>query len=93
NIPVNNLIDGEKIKGARFRKRKPGDRFKFPNAAHSKSIKNLFRDKNIPENARDGLIFLADEEHILWIEKIGVSEYAKVTEGTVTILQLQVDCL
>ncbi len=86
----NNCIDADALENAVFRSRKDGDRFKFPNALHSKSIKNLFHEKNIATDKRTSLIFLANDEHVLWIESIGVSDFAKVTEKTEKILKIDV---
>ena len=72
-----------------FRTRKDGDRFRFPYAEHSKSLKNLFKEKNITPDMRRGVPMLANENHILWINGIGVSDYAKVTEETETIVRIE----
>ena len=80
--------DAEKLSGAVFRSRKEGDRFRFPGAEHSKSLKNLFREKNISPLDRWGVPMLADDENILWIKDVGVSEYAAVNESTKSIVRI-----
>lgn len=85
-----NFVDGEKLQNAVFRSRLPGDRFRYPNAEHSKSLKNLFKEKNISKTDRNGIPMLANGEHILWINGVGVSEYAKVTENTTDIVQISI---
>lgn len=80
--------DADKLTGAVFRSRKEGDRFKFPNADHSKSLKNLFKEKNILPSDRRGVPMLADDEHILWINGVGISEYAAIDENTKKIVRI-----
>ncbi len=76
------IADADKIIGAFFRSRIEGDRFRFPMREHSKSLKNLFRENNITPEDRYGIPFIADNEHILWINGIGVSYYAVPDEKT-----------
>lgn len=80
--------DGDKIINAVFRSRKSGDRFRFPYAEHSKTLKNLYKEKNITPDMRYGVPMLADEANILWIHGVGVSDYAKVTEETENIIRI-----
>lgn len=83
-----NLADADKLAGSVFRSRLPGDRFKYPNAEHSKSLKNLFKEKNITPSKRFGIPMLANENNILWINGVGVSDFAKVTEETDKIVRI-----
>ena len=78
----NGIADADKIKESLFRSRLEGDRFRFPKREHSKSLKNLFKENNITPEDRIGVPFLADNEHILWINGVGVSHYAVPDEGT-----------
>ena len=80
--------DAEKLKNAVFRSRKDGDRFRFFGAEHSKSLKNLFREKNISPEDRWGVPMLADDENILWIDGAGVSEYAAADEKTEYLIRI-----
>lgn len=82
------FMDAEKLHNAVFRSRKPGDRFKFPYAEHSKSLKNLYKEKNISPESRVGVPLLADGENILWINGVGVSDYAKATADTEKIVRI-----
>ncbi len=70
--------DADKLSNAVFRSRCDGDRFRYPHSEHSKSLKNLFREKGITPEERWGIPFLADNEKILFIHGIGVSEYAAI---------------
>lgn len=87
------FADGEKIDGAVFRSRKTGDRFKFPYAQHSKKLKNLYKEKNITPESRYGVPMLADDENILWLCGVGVSDYAKVTENSEKIVRISMSDL
>lgn len=82
NIKKTEYGDAEKIKSSVFRLRKDGDRFRFPYSEHSKSLKNLFKEKNITPQDRWGVPMLADDEHILWINGVGFSHYAAADENT-----------
>lgn len=82
--------DAEKIENSVFRSRCDGDRFRYPHSEHSKSLKNLFREKGITPEDRRGVPFIADEENILWINGIGVSEYAAITPESKRIVKIAV---
>ena len=80
--------DAEKIESAVFRSRKEGDRFRYPFADHSKSLKNLYKEKGITHHDRWGIPLLADDKNVLWINGVGVSEYAAVKEDTEKIVKI-----
>ena len=83
-------IDADKLKNSVFRFRKDGDRYKYPFSSHSKTLKNLFREHNISSEARNNILILADSENILWIDGIGTSDYAKVTNKSENIIKINV---
>ncbi len=89
-LSENGYADAEKFTDAVFRTRKPGDRFRFPFAQHSKSLKNLYKEKNISPDDRWGIPLIADNEDILWIYGAGISDKAKITEKTKSIIKLDV---
>lgn len=80
--------DSNKLENSFFRSRKNGDRFRYANAEHSKSLKNLFKENSISSDDRWGIPMLADDEHILWIDGVGVSAYAAVDEKTEKIVKI-----
>lgn len=80
--------DSDKLLNSVFRTRKAGDRFRYVNSEHSKSLKNLFRENNISISERCGIPMLAEAEHILWIDGVGVSAYAAVDEKTENIVKI-----
>ena len=67
---------------ANFRTRKAGDKFCQVGRDVTKSVKKLFNELKIPQNERDNMLILADKKEVLWINKIGISESAKVTKTT-----------
>ena len=69
-----------------FRHRRPGDYITIAPAGR-KSLKSLLIDRKVPSKERDSLWLLADGSHILWIVGMQISEKAKVTQKTVTILE------
>ncbi len=82
-------IDASFLDGAVFRTRENGDRFRYPFAEHSKSLKNLFKEKNLTSEKRFGVPMLADKDNnILWINGIGVSAYGAVNKNTVKIAKI-----
>ncbi len=83
------FMDASKLYGAVFRSRAQGDRFKFPYAEHSKSLKNLYKEKNISPQSRVGVPLLVNGENVLWINGVGVSDYAKVTPETEKIIRIE----
>lgn len=87
-LSADGYADGDKLNCSVFRSRKDGDRFRFPGAEHSKSLKNLFKEKNITPSDRWGVPMLADDNNILWINGVGVSEYAAVDDNTKYIVRI-----
>ena len=85
---LNGYADSAKIENSFFRTRKDGDRFRCKNAEHSKSLKNLFKEKKISMSDRWGIPMLADDEHILWIDGVGISAYAAIDENTENVVKI-----
>ena len=76
------LIDKDKISStAVWRTRKTGDRFtKF--GGTSKSLKNYFIDKKIPNRIRDFIPVLACDNQILCVLGVEISDSVKVDQNT-----------
>lgn len=87
-LSFDGYADGDIISDAVFRSRKSGDRFRFPYAEHSKKLKNLYKEKNITPEMRAGVPMIAVDANILWIDGVGVSDYAKVTQETKNIIRI-----
>ena len=73
-----------------IRTRKEGDTFTLPHRGVTKSLKKLFNELRIPSEKRASLLIVANDNDVLWIEGIGVSEKARVTEdcnGAIRVLR------
>ncbi len=85
------IIDADKFYASVFRNRIQGDRFRFPFAEHSKSLKNLYKEKNISVSDRWGIPLLADgDNNILWINGVGTSHHGAVTGESDSFVSLKV---
>ena len=88
-LSLDNLADYDKIIiNSVIRTRHNSDRFTFPFAQHSSSLKNLYREKGMDARQRAGKIFIANDEHILWSEVFGVSKFAAVGKDTKNIVKI-----
>lgn len=88
-LSLDNLADYDKIIiNSVIRTRHNSDRFTFPFAQHSSSLKNLYREKGMDARQRAGKLFIANDEHILWSEVFGVSKFAAVGKDTKNIVKI-----
>ena len=55
-----------------------------------KELKDYFIDEKIPLLERDGLLLIADGEHVMWILGHRISSYYKVSEKTKRILEITI---
>ncbi len=62
------------------RTKKEGDRFTLSGRLVTKTLKKLFNEMKIPAEKRSSLIVVANDSEVLFVQGIGVSEKAKVTE-------------
>lgn len=69
-----------------FRNRRSGDIFCQCGRGVTKTVKKLFNELKIPCEKREKILMLANENEILWINNIGISQKAKVTEHTKKIV-------
>ncbi len=84
-------IDYDKIQGkAILRNRRDGDKIKLLNRNFTSSVKKLLNDRKIPPGERDGLVFLADDEGVVFIEGIGISDRVKPDGNTKRILKIEI---
>lgn len=65
-----------------FRTRKVGDKFSMYGRGVTKTLKKLFIEEKIPSEMRGDIVVLANDNEILWIDNIGVSEKSAVKEHT-----------
>ena len=74
-----------------FRNRRPGDTFTQSGRKCTKSLKKLFNELHISPDKRDKLALLANGNEVLWIEGIGVSEKAKITDSTTIVANIMIE--
>lgn len=75
------------------RTRLPGDRFKPLGLKGTKKLKDFFIDAKIPQEERDNILLVCDEEGIIWVPGYRKSERGKVTDSTTQFLQLTIQQL
>lgn len=83
-----NVLDYDAVVGkCVLRNRRAGDRIRLAGSSCTKTLKKLFNEKHF-EN-RNSLMILADEMGILWVERSGCADRAKITEKTEKILLIE----
>lgn len=83
NLLLKNAIDCAKINGSlTIRCRLPSDEIRLRGRNCTKSLKKLFNERKIPLELRDTLPVASDEDGVVWIHGIGVSERVAVDEKT-----------
>lgn len=79
-------IDADKIVGKlSFRNRQPGDSFIPLGMQGKKKVKSFFIDEKVPYIKRDQLRIVCDDEKIVWIENMRMSDLVKITSETKNI--------
>jgi len=85
--PLEAAFDFDKIVGPlTVRNRKPGDRLIPLGMGGRKKIQDLLVDAKIPNRERDQVPILCDQEGILWVVGIRMSERCRVTPQTERVL-------
>ena len=84
----NKVLDYDSVVGkCVIRNRRAGDKMRLAGSSCTKTLKKLFNEKK-PEGRND-LAILTDEEGILWVEKLGCADRAKITEKTNKIIVIE----
>lgn len=85
------VIDYGSVAGKlRARNWEPGDRIRPLGLGGSKKVQDIFVDGKIPRAARHRVPLIADDEKIVWIAGLTLSEEAKVTDSTREFLILKI---
>lgn len=80
-------IDADCILGnLEVRYRRQGDAFVPLGMKGNKKIKAFFIDEKIPNVERDKIPLVCDEEKIIWVKDMRISEQCKITEKTKNIM-------
>ena len=73
-----------------LRNRRDGDRFHPLGMEGRQKIKSLFINQKIPRNRRNEVMLLVDQESVIWIENIHLSDRVKISLQTKKILVLEI---
>jgi len=91
NLLLKNALDCDRIIGKLvLRTRMTGDSIRLKNRGCTKTLKKLYTECRIPENLRDTLPVIADDDGVVWIHGIGVAQRVAVTEKTQHIFKIDV---
>jgi tRNA(Ile)-lysidine synthase len=83
-------LDMEGIKGRLIaRNWRKGDRFIPLGMRNEKKLQDIFVDKKIPREERGRIPIICDEEGIIWVVRVAISERVKVGERTRRVLYLR----
>ena len=92
-IPKNQYtkwFDYDRIRDAlSIRGRENGDYFLIGNGK-KKLLKRFFIDEKIPESDRADIPLLTEGSHVLWVIGYRISEYYKITEDTLNVLEVSI---
>ena len=84
-------LDLDKIKQPIIlRNRRDGDSFQPLGMQGRQKIKSLFINQKIPRNKRNETMLLVDQDSVIWIENMHLSERVKISAQTIKILCLEI---
>ena len=84
-------LDLDKIKlPVILRNRRDGDRFQPLGMKGRQKIKSLFINQKIPRNKRNEVILLVDQDSVIWIENMHLSDRVKIAPQTKNVLCLEI---
>lgn len=91
NLLLKTVIDCDKIVGElNIRSRMSGDSIRLFGRNCTKTIKKLFTERQVPLNERDYIPVIADDEGVVWVYGLGVSERCAADEKTSNIFKIKV---
>jgi tRNA(Ile)-lysidine synthase len=73
-----------------LRNRRDGDKFQPLGMTGLQKIKSLFIDRKIPRDKRNEIMLLVDQDSVIWIENMHMSNRVKISHQTINILALEV---
>ncbi|RLB74079.1 MAG: tRNA(Ile)-lysidine synthetase, partial [Deltaproteobacteria bacterium] len=81
--------DLDSVKGSLVvRSRLPGDRIRPFGMEGTRKVKDVLIDKKVPRLLRDEVPLVVDEEGVLWVVGVCLSERARVREDTEKVLRI-----
>ncbi len=83
NLLLKNTADCDKIKGSlTVRTRQEGDSVCLAGRGCTKSLKKLFNELRIPNEERESLPVVSDDEGVVFIHSVGIAERVKLDQNT-----------
>ena len=73
-----------------LRNRRDGDRFQPLGMKGRQKIKSLFINQKVPRHKRNELMLLVDQNSVIWIENMHLSDRVKISPQTMNILSLEI---
>ena len=73
-----------------LRNRRDGDRFQPLGMKGRQKIKSLFINQKIPRYMRNEVMLLVDQDSVIWIENMHLSDRVKITPQTKNVLCLEI---
>jgi tRNA(Ile)-lysidine synthase len=73
-----------------LRNRRGGDRFQPLGMKGRQKIKSLFINRKIPRHKRNEIMLLVDQNSVIWIENMHLSDRVKISPQTINILGLEI---
>ncbi|MBQ2286862.1 MAG: tRNA lysidine(34) synthetase TilS [Clostridia bacterium] len=91
NLLLNNSIDCDKIVGESvLRTRLPGDSVRLAGRGCTKTLKKLMNELKIPNELRDSVPVLADDDGVIWVYGAGTASRCAVNEKTEKVMIITV---
>lgn len=85
-----NIIDCDKIIGVLVvRNRRNGDRIRLCKRNVTSSVKTLF-NASVPRQERDRVIFLADDEGVIFVEEFGIAQRVCPDESSENLARIEI---
>lgn len=72
-----------------LRYRKDGDVIQPLGSIGKQKLKKYFNEKKIPNHEKDNIVLLCQNNEVLWVSGIGISDKIKVTENPTHIIELR----
>jgi len=92
SLLLNNSLDCDKIKGKLIcRTRCAGDNIRLKNRGCTKSLNKLMSENKIPTDLRDKMPVIADDDGVVWVYGLGVSQRCTTTDKTKRVLKINVE--
>jgi tRNA(Ile)-lysidine synthase len=83
------FLDKQKLKDARVRFWRPGDKMRPLGMTGHRLLSDIFIDKRIPEFERHSIPLVVANGEIAWVAGVAVSDDFKITENTKRVLKIE----